>query len=89
MNLGKRIGTYFNLMYLEAEIKSNKSKIYRALIKYGYSEFRFEIICYCESSEIVSCEQYYLDLLKPEYNILTRAGSLHGYKHPEGSKSKN
>jgi len=88
VNLGNRIVSYFSLVYLEAEIKNNKSKIYRALIKYGYSNFSFEILCYCEPSEVISCEQYYLDLLKPEYNILTQAGSLYGYKHPEGSKSK-
>lgn len=28
-------------------------------------------------------EQYYLNLLKPEYNVLKKAGSLLGYKHTE------
>jgi group I intron endonuclease len=26
-------------------------------------------------------EQYYIDLLKPEYNILSIVGSTFGYKH--------
>jgi group I intron endonuclease len=33
-------------------------------------------------------EQYYLDKLKPEYNILKYAGSSFGYKHTEESKKK-
>ena len=28
----------------------------------------------------------YLDLLKPDYNILNKAGSLYGFKHTEESK---
>lgn len=46
-----------------------------AFLKYGYSNFTLEILEYCESSEAVLREQYYLDLLKPEYNILSTAGS--------------
>jgi group I intron endonuclease len=51
------------------------------LVKYGYSNFRLEILEYCESEDVVAREQYYLDLLKPEYNILSTAGSSLGYKH--------
>jgi len=32
---------------------------------------------------ILSREQYYIDSLNPEYNILKTAGSLLGYKHTE------
>lgn len=39
-----------------------------------------EIIEYVPSSELISKEQYYIDLLKPKYNILPAAGSRHGYK---------
>jgi hypothetical protein len=35
-----------------------------------------EILEYCNPSDAVSTEQKYLDLLKPEYNILKKAGSL-------------
>jgi len=40
-----------------------------------------EIIEYCEPNEVLSREQYYLDLPSPKYNILTKAGSLMGFKH--------
>jgi hypothetical protein len=33
-------------------------------------------------------EQYYIDLFKPEYNILPTAGSSLGFKYTEESKTK-
>lgn len=33
-------------------------------------------------------EQYFLDLLKPQYNILKTAGSLMGFQHSEETKKK-
>jgi len=33
-------------------------------------------------------EQYYIDLLKPEYNVLTKAGSSFGYKHNQETLDK-
>jgi hypothetical protein len=45
-----------------------------------------EIIEYCGASppsNAIAREQYYLDLLKPEYNILKVAGNSKGYKHSE------
>lgn len=33
-------------------------------------------------------EQYYIDLLKPEYNILSTAGNSSGYKHTEDTLRK-
>lgn len=40
-----------------------------------------EILEYCKADELLVREQYYLDLIKPEYNILTKAYSLLGFKH--------
>lgn len=64
------------------------SLIARALIKYGYSNFQLEILEYCEPSNCIDREQYYIDLLKPEYNILKTAGSKLGSKHSV-EKEKN
>jgi group I intron endonuclease len=41
------------------------------------------MIEYCEPKDVIQREQYYIDLLKPEYNILKVAGSLLGFKHAE------
>lgn len=57
-------------------------------MKYGYSAFSVEIIVYCDPSEVISKEQYYLDLLNPEYNIKKVAGSPLGHKHSEEAKAK-
>lgn len=50
-------------------------------MKYGYNKFSIDILEYCESSLLIKREQYYLDTLKPEYNILKITGSSLGYKH--------
>lgn len=70
INLSYRLKNYYNLSYLERETKKNKSMIYKALIKYGYSSFRLDILEYCDPSVLISREQYYLDNLNPLYNIL-------------------
>jgi len=79
VNLGKRLGNYYNLDY----ISSSEMLISKALIKYGYSNFTLEILEYCDRSDVILREQYYLDLCKPEYNILKVAGSSLGYVHTE------
>jgi group I intron endonuclease len=58
------------------------------LVKYGYASFSFEILEYCNKNDVLVREQYYLDLLKPEYNILRIAGSSLGYLHTEQAKLK-
>ncbi len=62
--------------------------IHNALLKYGYSNFSLEILEYCDLENVIEREQYYLDLLKPEYNILKTAGSSLGYKHTEKTLAK-
>ena len=41
------------------------------------------IITTIESNMLIPREQFYIILLKPEYNILKKAGSLAGFKHSE------
>src|SRR4051812_25033562 len=62
--------------------------INKAILKYGRVNFSLEIIEYCSNKDLIKREQYYLDLLKPEYNILKLAGSSYGYKHNEVSLIK-
>lgn len=77
---------YYNIKYIVRTAES--SLICRSLLKYGYSKFKLEILEYCEPSILVEREQYYIDLLNPEYNILKVAGSLFGYKHTQESLNK-
>ena len=86
IDLSKRFRNYYKLSYLESS-KSN-SIIYSALLKHGYSNFSLDILEYCESSIIIKREQYYIDNLNPDYNILKVAGSRLGSKHSEIAKVK-
>jgi len=71
---------------MELYLKKRNSSIYSALIKYGYSNFSLEIIEYCEPSQVLEREQFYIDLLNPTYNILKIAGSKFGFKHTDETK---
>jgi group I intron endonuclease len=55
-------------------------------LKYGYSRFKLEVLEYCVKSNLIKREQHYISLLKPEYNVLTIAGSNLGFKHSEATK---
>ena len=65
-----------------------ESLISRALLKYDYSNFKLEILEYCDPKDVIKREQHYLDNFKGEYNILPTAGSLLGHKHTEETKAK-
>ena len=85
-NLSDRFRQYFNINFLEREVVRNNSYIYKSLIKNGYSNFKLEILEYCELDVILIREQYYIDLFNPEYNILKIAGSFRGFKHSTDTK---
>lgn len=85
-NIKRRLKNYYSISCLEKEIKKNNSYIYRALLKYGYSAFSLDIIEYCHKICLIKKEQYYLDLIKPEYNILKYAYSMKGFKHTRNTK---
>jgi hypothetical protein len=82
-NITKRLRKYYCLSYLNNKIIKDNSRIYRALLKHGYSNFNLEILEYCNKESLINREQYYIDLLKPEYNICKIAGSMLGFKHSE------
>lgn len=68
ISLSKTFSIYYSLSSLKRETNGSII-IYRALLKYGYSNFSIEILEYCEPSLLIQREHYYIDLLKPEYNI--------------------
>lgn len=65
VNLGHRLKQYYSVSYLNR--KKSVSSISRALVKYGHSNFKLEILEYCEPNRLIILEreQYYIDLLKP------------------------
>lgn len=86
VDLSKRLYRYYSLAHIIAQ--SEFSLICKALVKYGYSTFSFEILEFCDRKDVLVREQYYIDLLEPEYNILKKAGSHLGYKHTDEAKAK-
>jgi group I intron endonuclease len=74
--------------YSVKRLNESNMAIYKALLKYGHSNFRFEILEYCEPENAIFREQDYIDLLKPEYNINPIAGSSLGYKHNQETLDK-
>ena len=54
---------------MENSLKNNQSYIYNAILKYGHSKLSLTILEYCSPEKCLEREQYYIDLLKPEYNI--------------------
>jgi group I intron endonuclease len=68
-------------------LKGN-SRIYNGLLKYGYNNFTLDIMEYCEPDILIEREQYYINKLNPEYNILKIAGNRLGFKHSEATKNK-
>jgi group I intron endonuclease len=85
-NLRRRFYDYFNINTLIA--RRHRVTIYKALLKYGHSNFTLEILEYCDISDLLKRETYYIRLLNPSYNILKQGGSLLGFKHSEATLAK-
>jgi group I intron endonuclease len=93
-DISKRLSNYFNQSYLNGR---NSMYISKALLFHGYSSFSLTIFEFIDISNlplgqakklILEFEQFNMDSLEPEYNILKVAGSSLGYKHTEGSLTK-
>lgn len=54
-------------------------------MKYGYANFSVCILEYRSISCLNQREQFYIDTLKPQYNILKIVGSSLNYKHSQVS----
>jgi hypothetical protein len=84
VNLSKRFLKYFN----DNALVKNRMLISFSLLKYKWNNFTLEILEYCPIKDVIAREQFYLDTLKPQYNILKVAGSSLGYTHTEASLLK-
>ena len=86
MSLNKRFYNYYSSAFLNRILNKENSSIHSAILKYGYSKFSLDILEYCKPDLLIKREQYYIDLLEPEYNILKVAESTLGFKHLEATK---
>src|SRR6185503_19285195 len=72
------------------QLRKNKhpnSHLQNAWNKYGELNFKLELIEFIENkNELLFREQFYIDTLKPPYNLAPNAKSMLGFKHNEASK---
>jgi group I intron endonuclease len=94
VDLSKRFRNYFAKKYLN---RFKSMYIYNALLCHGYSAFSLDIVEYIDISNlskedarllILKREQFYIDELKPGYNINPTAGSRLGSFHTLDTKEK-
>lgn len=52
----------------------------RAWDKYGPSSFEFTVLHQCSEEDLLTCEQFYLDALRPKFNTVETAGTNVGFK---------
>ena len=74
LDLKKRLSNYYSLKYKNKKISLGQSAIYSALLKYGPSHFSLTVLEYCNRDILIKREQFYIDILKPEYNLSKTAG---------------
>ena len=87
-NLYRRLTDYLNPLGIAKTLSKGQSHIMKALLKFGYINFGIRILETIEfepnqskserKSIILTKEQYFLDLIKPDYNINKTAGSNFG-----------
>lgn len=85
VNLRRRLLEYYNINRL---LNENSMPINTALLKYGYQNFSFTILEFCDLDNLMSREKYFFDVYSPEYNILNIPGSPSrgsGWKHSEAT----
>jgi hypothetical protein len=66
---------------------AGRSLLYRAGAKYPWEGFRL-VRVHAVKESILAREQYYLDLIRPYYNLLTEAGSSLGYSATPETRAK-
>ena len=89
INKKQYVGSSFNVYYRMqnhrcrlAKNNHKNPKLQNGYNKYGLSKFAFTILEFVEDKDkLLEREQYYIDLLKPWYNILQFAGNVSGLKH--------
>lgn len=63
-------------------------KLQNSFNNHSENNFVFEILATCPPEYCIKLEQWFIDNLKPEYNILKIAGSSLGYKHSNETKQR-
>jgi group I intron endonuclease len=89
-DLEERLSFYFSKSKMNCALKQGKSYICSAILKDGLENFSIKIIEYCEVSELLAREKYYINFLESEYNIIKdpTVPPMLNRSHSEESKQK-
>lgn len=89
------IGSSINLTWRKTkhftELRNNKHHsiiLQKAFIKYGENNFEFKVLTNTLPEHLIKLEQWFIDNLKPEYNVCKIAGSCLGVKRSKESIDK-
>jgi group I intron endonuclease len=94
INGGQYIGSSKNIekrytAHLRSLRNNKHHSIYlqRVFNKYGEKELSLKVVCIVKKEEcLVEMEQFFLDVIKPKYNMSPTANSPKGVKHTEQAK---
>jgi len=86
-NLSERGKQHFRRLDKQAH---ENPHLQRSWNKYSPSAFSFHVLALCarERKSLLTLEQHFIDLLRPEYNIAAVAGSALGLKHSAESRAR-
>jgi len=85
VNLRKRKGNHWHLL---RQNRHHNRYLQNAWNKYGEGAFGFSALEYWEPEFLISFEQWWINMLRPEYNICKVAGSPLGRKCTDETKAK-
>lgn len=90
IDINRRRLEHFSALFKNKHVNQHLQNAYN---KYGRECFNFEVIEVIEittniKQDLLDREQFWIDNIKPEYNILLVAGSALGYHHTEETKQK-
>lgn len=80
-----RLSDYYQPWYL---IYRSNLYIVKALKKSTMANFSLYVLEYANSDNVISCEQNWINIINPEYNINPNAGNSKGYKHTDEALEK-
>ena len=97
-NLYRRLTDYLNPLGIAKTLSKGQSHIMKALLKFGYINFGIRILEFIDldpkltslekTNLIFKREQFHMDLIKPDYNIITIIGDGLGRHFPEETRLK-
>ena len=68
--------------------KHENNHLQKAWNKHGKDKFKFYLLKFCKEEDLLDCEDYYIKIYRPEYNINDISPYKKDLKHTEEAKNK-